>query len=241
MSTQTIFPPLPTWTAYTEAVQAFTDLLADLREAQGDLARLQSGADEAAAKDDAAQATALRSKAKDPGRMFTKAHADDLEATRTRVRVLTEAQAQQEAVVRALLAGQPDEAQKAAQDVMDAATEGYEKAVEGLLAARDTFWQATAVTGWVSAPTSRYKGGRAPVVLRDDRVIRNPFEERVEVMADRALDGFRSEIHPTQKRETARYVQKTTRDEIGGEVTKRFIGVDRQGRDYAGNQVVQPR
>jgi prophage DNA circulation protein len=153
MSQPITFPPLPTWTAYADAVQGYEGLHDDLREAQHALDALLRARPAAEKQDAEAQATALRAGSKDPGPKFTKAWKDDVEAGKNRVRVLNAAVVQQEQAVRALLRENAEQAAEAAEQAYEAAAERYRRALADVVNARDEFFQTGRTVTWAKQGT----------------------------------------------------------------------------------------
>lgn len=149
MSQPTNFPPLPTWAAYTDAVQAYEGLHDDLREAHRLLDDLRGGDRDAAKADDQAQAAALRAGKAEPPRKFTKAWKDDTEAAKNRVRVLEAAVAQQEQVVLGLLRNEREQAVQAAQEARADAAARYRRSLADVVDARDGYFQTGRALAWV--------------------------------------------------------------------------------------------
>lgn len=236
MTTQTNYPPLPTWTAYDEAVQTLQTLTNDLREAHLALDALRGGDRLAEKADSEARAAALRSGKADPGpKQVTKWKAD-LESAKDKVMVLETAVAQQQQAVEALLTDERVQAREAADAGLEDARERYRAALAEIVAARERFHLARLVQGWVAAPDRRrWKQSAAPGLTLPGFV--QPNGEPIS--AQKALEAFAAETDPVEPpRETARYVQRNSYDEIAQETTRRFVGVDQQGRDFSGNQVV---
>jgi hypothetical protein len=148
MSTTTNFPPLPTWAAYTEAVQAYEGLHDDLREAHRLLDSLRGVDRDAAKQDDAAQASALRAGKADPGRKASVKWKNDLAAAKDRVRVLEAAVQQQEQAVQALVRSDREQAAQAAQEARQEAAERYRRSLADVVDARDAFFQTGRALAW---------------------------------------------------------------------------------------------
>ncbi|WP_152191717.1 hypothetical protein [Georgenia satyanarayanai] len=241
--TTTKFPALAGWSEYTDAVQAYSDLETQRRAHGPVLEALERGKADAMKADDAAQAEALRSGGKDPGRKHTVKWEKDLEAARNRARVLSQALEQQEQAVMALLRDTERAAQAVDQPVEDAA-EAYEAAVDALLAARDTYFRATRARTWVleGVPAGRrFKGaGSAPPTLTDPRVAAGTvsvWEELPEpTVAAKVLEAFRVEAdshRPKAPREETRRVLRKVPDfrgEATDSMTYRSIPVDAAGK-----------
>ena len=193
------FPALPGWTEYDTAVQRYRDLVAERRQHADTLDALERGEAEAIKADDAAQAAAMLAGDKDPGRKHHTQWKRDLEAARTKARVLESAVAQQGDAAMALLTGDPDRATEAAEAAAEAARETYAGMLEGLLEARDAYWRARQVIGWLrdGAPVGRrYKPSGAPPSLEDTREYAHGAHRPEPINARRALAGFRAEVDP---------------------------------------------
>lgn len=150
MSQPTNFPPLLTWAAYSDAVQAYEGLHDDLREAHRLLDDLRLGGPDAAKADDQAQASALRAGKAEPPRKFTKAWKDDTEAAKVRVRVLEAAVAQQEQAIQALLRDEREQAVLAAQEARADAAARYRRSLADVVDARDGYFQTGRALAWVA-------------------------------------------------------------------------------------------
>ena len=199
----TKFPQVAGWVEYVSAIQAYDDLDARSRTHAPVLEALERGAGDHAAKaDDTAQATALRSGRKDPGRVHTAKWKADLEAARNLSRVLAEALAQQEGAVLAMLSDDPEQASQFAQEAAEAAREAYAAMLDSLLEVRGEFWRAAGVVSWLTTGRRqgrRYKGTGAPLALVDPRHYRSGAEAAEPMQATRALAGFRAEVEPSEE------------------------------------------
>lgn len=240
------FPALPGWTEYAAAVQRYSDLVAERREHATVLDALERGEDAARRADDAAQAAALLAGAKDPGRKHHTRWESDLKAARNHARVLESATTQQAQAVLAMLTGDPDRAAQVAADAAEAARLTYVGMLDGLLAARDAYWRARAVAGWVRDGLTegrRYKPTGAPPSLTDTGRYRPGATPADPVNAQRALAGFRAEVGPepepspvagyrVQREVDVRGVDDWTRGTRSAidSVTYRPVPVDAQGR-----------
>lgn len=191
------FPALPGWTEYETAVQRYSNLAVERREHSTVLEALERGGADAAKADDDAQAAAMLAGGKDPGRKNTTRWKADLEAARTRARVLASAETQQADAITALLRSEGERAATIAQAAAEAARERYAGVLDGLLAVRDEFWQAQRVVGWLEhdLPVGRrYKATGAPPSLVDTRQYGMGAVQPESVQARRALAGFRAEV-----------------------------------------------
>jgi len=240
------FPALPGWTEYETAVQRYRDLVAERRQHADTLDALERGGEDRATKaDDAAQAAAMLAGNKDPGRKHHAQWKRDLEAARTRARVLDQAVTQQADAAMALLRAEPDEAAEVARAAAEAARETYAAMLEGLLEARDAFWRASRVVGWLAegpATGRRYKASGAPASLEDTREYAHGATRPEPINARRALAGFRAEVEDTpepspvtgwrtQRSQDVRGVDDGTgRRSAVDSVTYTPVPVDAQGR-----------
>lgn len=214
---KTTFPPLPTWTPYSDAVAAYEALNADLRQAHRDLEALQRGGPAAAKQDDQAQASALRAGKADPGRKATLKWKADVEAAKTRARVLEAAAGQQEQAVRALLRENPEQATEAAEKAHADAADRYRRALADVVDARDEFFQTGRTVGWAAQGGSgRYKVASAPGLDVPGAVTANM--EPLPVAA--VLAALADEIDPAPVARPVRMVRRSepdlTADPTGG-------------------------
>lgn len=191
------FPALPGWAEYDAAVQRYTELLTQRRTHAAVLEDLEGGEAEAIRADDEARAAALLAGDKDPGPKHHTKWKRDRDAARDHARVLATAITQAAQAVGDLLDAEPDQALQAATDAVEAARQEYDDRMDGLLEARDAFWRARAVIGWLNDGRTlgrAYKPAGAPPSLVDPRSMR-PGAIRVSdpVNAERALAWFRAE------------------------------------------------
>ena len=239
------FPALPGWTEYEAAVQRYRDLVAERRQHGDHLAALEGGEDDATKADDQAQAAAMLAGDKDPGRKHHTKWKAEREAARTRGRVLAAAETSQAEAVLAVLNADPDKATEVAQAAADAAREVYAGMLEGLLEARDAFWQCSRVVGWLTTgPRTgrRYKPSGAPPSIQDPGQYRPGAVQPDPINARRALAGFRMEVDPeaepspvvgyrVQRSEDVRGVDDLTgRRSATDSITYTPVPVDAQGR-----------
>src|SRR5665647_515266 len=154
----TTFPTLP-WEPYTQAVQAYDALVTERDQTSGAMVRMRGTMPEgtwadgeprfadgelsqAIHDDDAAQARAMRSGDKDPGRKNTQRVAKALAEVTERLRVLDQAKAQSEQSVFVLLAKNQDDAQAAVAQARQDAERRYQESLDALQDARDGFHRA---------------------------------------------------------------------------------------------------
>lgn len=247
------FPALPGWAEYETAVQRYRDLVAERRQHGDTLDTLARGEVEAVQADDAAQAAAMLAGDKDPGRRHHTRWKRDLEAARTRARVLEQAVTQQGEAVIALLTGDPDKAAETAEAAAEAARQTYAGMLDGLLDARDAYWRARQVTGWLTdgARTGRkYKVSGAPPSLEDTREYGLGATPPEPINARRALAGFRAEVDPEPEPSpvagwrTRRDLDVRGADDMTGRrsavdsVTLTAYAVDAQGRRVSPDRVL---
>lgn len=182
---------------------------------------------------------------KDPGRKHHTKWKAERDAARAKARVLEAAVTQQADAIAALLRSEPEKAAQVAQDAADAAREVYAGMLEGLLEARDAYWRASRVLGWLSGglPAGlRYKHSGAPASVQDPGVYRPGSVQPEPINARRALAGFRLEVDPepepspivgyrVQRSQDVRGVDDMTgRRSAIDSITYTPIPVDAQGR-----------
>lgn len=193
------FPALPGWSEYDTAVQRYRDLVVERSTHAPVLDALEVGGAEAARAEDDAQGAAMLAGGKDPGRKHTAKWKADLEAARNRARVLASAETQQAEAIVALLRADPERAAAVAEAAAEAARDAYAGTLDGLLDARDAFWRARNVAGWITdglPQGRRYKGTGAPPSLVERRTFAPGGVYAEPVRAVRALAGFRAEVEP---------------------------------------------
>jgi hypothetical protein len=156
----TMFMPDPTilpLPEYREAVQAIEKYRAALDQADADVTRLNAESDQARLADDQAQAQAMVTGAKDPGRPNSKRVQAALAEATQKIGVLEQAVAQSEAAIQTLLTERTDECKAAALDGIEATRQKYLDAIAAMVEARSDFHAAGALSGWLDDTSRRFK------------------------------------------------------------------------------------
>lgn len=186
----TNLPTLTAWPEYDAALAKRDGLAADARAASDEVTRLRQEQPAAHAADDQAQAAAVVAGAKDPGRRASEKVKADLEAAEHKAKILNQAaEAQDQAVVN-LLHADLETARGAADTARQEAAEAYAAAVTALAAARQTYYAATSVTGWLNSGARRaWKAAGSPGLAVAGVVTANGEP----VAVDRLLAALRAE------------------------------------------------
>jgi hypothetical protein len=230
MSASEMYPTLPGWTAYAEALGELQRLEAERADASRAWDDLRGGAHDAQKADDGAQAAAMRAGRPVPGRTHEKKWKAELETAATRARVLGEAVTQQQAVVDGLLRGEREQAIAAAQVEADAATDAYRDALAGILTSRERFWATKRTLDWLKVGVEQ--GRRLKVNAPGLAELANPEVRGGDPLpAATALAAFRNEVDPPVKvKGPDRYALR--REDTLDSVTLRAIPMNEDGSRY---------
>lgn len=166
--------------------------------------------------DDAAQARAMRSGDKDPGRKNTQRVAKALAEVTERLRVLDQAKAQSEQSVFVLLAKNQDDAQAAVAQARQDAERRYQESLDALQDARDGFHRAARLRTWAADPGRRFKEVIPP--LNVPGMNRSNGEQ---ITLEPVIAALQAEITPPVKpRQVSHYEQKVEKVIRGGQVSE---------------------
>lgn len=207
--TQTTFPDLP-HEGYRQALQAWRDAVAAHEETRQEVGRLQGTRAngtwpdgqpkyvdgelaEAIAADNAAQATAMRTGEKDPGRKNTQRVAKALQAAQERVGVQAEMVTQTYLAIFDVLREHREEVLAAVDEAKEARRIEYRDAVNAVEAARSDFYRMDDMRAWVSDPSRRYKTPERRMVTMAFR-LRNGEPPQFDLV----MQGMRDEVEPPE-------------------------------------------
>lgn len=207
--TQTRFPDLP-HEDYRQAVQAWRDAVAAHEETRREVDHLQGTRKDgtwpdgqpkyadgelaaAIAADNTAQATAMRTGEKDPGRKNTQRVAKALQSALERQGVQEEVLAQTYRAIFDLVRERREEVLAAVDDAKEARRSEYRDAVQAVEVARSDFYRMDDMRAWVSDTSRGYKERERRMSTMDFR-LRNGEPPQFGLV----VQGMRDEVDPPE-------------------------------------------